>query len=323
MKYEYQDLSPAQFEVLVIFVNQHLLGISVQGFADGADGGRDAKFVGTAEIHPSKAKPWTGTTIIQSKHTNGYNRHFLETDFYNPSEREPTSVLGKEVLRIKRLRDEQQLDNYMLFANRRLTGGAESKIRSYISEKTGVPESSIYICGIEQLEIILSTFPEIVLKANIDPIDSPLIVSSEQLAIVIQALADNVEALADSVVDPPVPRVSYAEKNETNDLSPEYAKAQRRRYLKETGQIKAFLAAPENSEILRLYESVVEDFELKIISKRKDYQTFDEVLEYLASLLFNRDPILRKDGNRRLTRAILFYMYWICDIGNEEDAQTN
>jgi hypothetical protein len=150
-----------------------------------------------------------------------------------------------------------------------------------------------------------------------------LIVSSEQLAVVIQALADNVEALAASVADPPVPRISYAEKNETNDLSPEYARAQRRRYLKETGQIKAFLAAPENDEILRLYESVVEDFELKIISKRKDYQTFDEVLEYLASLLFNRDPILRKDGNRRLTRAILFYMYWICDIGNEEDAQTN
>jgi hypothetical protein len=323
VKYEYQDLSPAQFEVLVIFANQHLLGISVQGFADGADGGRDAKFVGTAEIHPSKAKPWTGTTIIQAKHTNGYNKHFLETDFFNPSEKEPLSVLGKEVVRIKRLRDEQQLDNYMLFANRRLTGGAESKIRSYISKKTGVPESSIYICGIEQLEIILATFPEIVLKANIDPIDSPLIVSSEQLAVVIQALADNVEALAASVADPPVPRISYAEKNETNDLSPEYARAQRRRYLKETGQIKAFLAAPENDEILRLYESVVEDFELKIISKRKDYQTFDEVLEYLASLLFNRDPILRKDGNRRLTRAILFYMYWICDIGNEEDAQTN
>jgi hypothetical protein len=143
VKYEYQDLSPAQFEVLVIFANQHLLGISVQGFADGADGGRDAKFVGTAEIHPSKAKPWTGTTIIQAKHTNGYNKHFLETDFFNPSEKEPLSVLGKEVVRIKRLRDEQQLDNYMLFANRRLTGGAESKIRSYISKKTGVPESSI------------------------------------------------------------------------------------------------------------------------------------------------------------------------------------
>ena len=57
MKFAYEDLSDAQFENLVVFLCQRLLGISVQGFAKGTDGGRDAKFVGTAELHPSKSNP--------------------------------------------------------------------------------------------------------------------------------------------------------------------------------------------------------------------------------------------------------------------------
>ena len=74
MKYAYEDLGPEQFETLIVLLCQRLLGISVQGFAKGPDGGRDAKFVGTAELHPSKVDPWSGTTIIQAKHTNGHNR---------------------------------------------------------------------------------------------------------------------------------------------------------------------------------------------------------------------------------------------------------
>ncbi len=102
-----------------------------------------------------------------------------------------------------------------------------------------------------------------------------------------------------------------------------YAKAQRQRYLKETAQIRAFLAAPENFELLRLYKSVVDEFQLKIIAKRKNYQTFDHVMEYLVDLLFNRDAVLRQRDHKRLTRALLFYMYWNCDIGEVGDAEAN
>jgi len=73
-------------------------------------------------------------------------------------------------------------------------------------------------------------------------------------------------------------------------------------------------------ELLRMYESVVDEFQLRIISKRKNYQTFDEVMEYLVDLLFSRDPILRQHSHKRLTRAVLFYMYWNCDIGEVGDA---
>lgn len=153
MKYAYEDLSDEQFETLVIFICQKLLGISVLGFSKGADGGRDAKFVGVAELHPSKSAPWVGTTIVQAKHTNGYNRLFSESDFY--SETAEKTILSEELHRIKGLKERRQLDHYMLFSNRRLAGNAESEIRASISRECGIPESSIYLCGVEQVELLL------------------------------------------------------------------------------------------------------------------------------------------------------------------------
>jgi hypothetical protein len=313
VKYAYEDLSDAQFEKLITFLCQRLLGISVQPFAAGPDGGRDAKFVGTAELHPSTVAPWVGTTIIQAKHTNGYNRSFSESDFFSPLA--VNTVLGKEIPRIKNLRATKQLDHYMLFANRRLAGNAESEIRAHIAKNCSIPQLSIYLCGIEQLELLFKTFPAVTKLADLDPIDSPLIVSPDDLAEVVQALARQREAVFAVLDVPPTPRMRYEEKNALNNMSTEYAQAQRKRYLKETSGIHTFLAAPENLDLLRMYESVVDEFQFKIIAKRKDYQTFDEVMEYLVDLLFNRDAVLRQRPHKRLTRAVLFYMYWNCDIG--------
>lgn len=319
MKYAYEDLSSEQFETLIVLLCQRLLGISVQGFAKGPDGGRDAKFVGTAELHPSQTAPWSGTTIIQAKHTNGYNRSFSESDFFSLSA--ANTVLGKEIPRIKKLREANQLDHYMLFANRRLAGNAETVIRSHIASKCAVPLASIYLCDVEQLELWLKTFGDVAKLANLDPIDSPLIVSPDELAEVVQALARNKAEVAAVLDDPPTQRISYDKKNTLNNMTAEYAKALRRRYLKETAQIRVFLSAPENMELLRFYETVADEFQLKIIAKRKDYQTFDEVMEYLLDLLFGRDPVLRT--YKRLTRVVLFYMYWNCDIGDDVDASTD
>lgn len=316
MKYAYENLSPEQFENLVILICQKLLGISVQGFSTGPDGGRDAKFEGTAELHPSKSKPWEGKTIIQAKHTNGYNRHFKESDFFSTGE---TNTVAKEIVKISKLKKGKKLDNYMLFANRRLAGNAEDEIKEFISEKCNIVTASIYLCGVEQLELFLKNFPDIPEKAQIDPVDYPLIVTPDDLAEVIEALAPQIASLTEVPDDEPTPRTNYETKNSINKMSPEYAKEIRKRFLKETTQIQRFLSAPENQELLRLYEGIVDEFQLKIVSKRKDYQSFDEVMEYLLDLLYARDPILRQQKHRRLTRAMLFYMYWNCDIGRKEN----
>lgn len=320
MKYAYEDLSEDQFEILIVFLCQRLLGMSVQGFAKGPDGGRDAKFVGTAERHPSAAKPWIGTTIIQAKHTNGYNRHFSERDFYNPEAEH--SVLKEEIPRIQKLKAAKQLDNYMLFSNRKLSGTAESEIRAYLAKECDLAEESIYLCGVGQLEIWMKNFPEVPGLARLDMVDSPLIVSPDELAEIVEAFGRQKEAMIGTFESPPVQRVSYEDKNLLNNMSDDYAKVLRKNYLKETAQIQTFLAAPENQHLLRLYESAVQEFQLKIIANRKAYQSFDKVMEYLLDLLFSRDPILRQQGHKRLTRAMLFYMYWNCDIGVTDDAST-
>ncbi len=319
MKYAYEDLSDDQFEKLIVFLCHELLGISTQAFAKGPDGGRDAKFVGTAERYPSQRDPWKGVTIVQAKHTNGYNKHFSDPDFY--SKKSDSSVLGIEIKRIKKLREKKQLDHYILFANRRLAANAESEIREYLSSECGIPESSIGLCGVEVLEMWLKSFPIVAERAGLDMVDSPLIVSPDDLSDVVYALAKHKKFAVEVEADPPVPRTPYEIKNKINNMSHEYAVLTKDRYLKETAQVQKFLSAPENYEILRLYEDVVDEFQIKIVAKRKDYQTFDDVMNYLVDLLFARDPVLRR--NKRLTRVMLFYMYWNCDIGRDKYVKTN
>ncbi|HEM6743491.1 TPA: ABC-three component system protein [Citrobacter amalonaticus] len=320
-KFAYEDMSDDQFEVLIVLLCQRLFGIAVQGFAKGPDGGRDAKFVGTAELHPSRAAPWSGTVIVQAKHTNGYNRSFSELDFYSNTSN--STVIGKEVPRIQKLRATGQLDHYMLFANRRLTGNSEAEIRAHIADKCDIPVASVHLCGLEQLDLFLKRFPEVILEAKLDVVDSPLIVSPDDLAEVVQALARQKDGLMEILDAPPTVRVTYEQKNKLNNMTEEYAKELRRKFLKETAQIRTFLAAPENIELLRMYESVVEEFQFKIIARRKDYQTFDAVMEYLVDLLYSRDPVLRQNAHKKLTRAMLFYMYWNCDIGEVGDVTTD
>lgn len=319
MRFAYEDMSDDQFERLIVSLCQHLLGIAVVGFSKGPDGGRDAKFVGTAQIHPSTTAPWTGTVIVQAKHTNGVNKSFSEGDFFALGSKH--CVVLKEIPRIQALSAAGKLNHYMLFANRRLAANAESEIRAHIASQCGISEGSIFLCGVEKLELLLRTFPEAAKNADLDPIDAPLMVSPDELADVVVALGSNRAAFQVVADDPPTVRVAFDVKNAANGMSAEYAFAQRRKYLKETPIIHAFLSAPENSELLETYESVVDEFQLKIIAKRRNYQSFDEVMEYLTDLLFNRDPVLR--ANKKLTRAMLFYMYWNCDIGGDGDASAD
>jgi hypothetical protein len=318
MRYAYEDISDDQFECLIVLICQRLLGIAVQGFAKGPDGGKDGRFVGTAKMHPSQANPWRGKTILQAKHTNGLNRSFSETDFFNPPS--ANTILGQEIPRIRKLKADGHLDHYMLFANRRLTGKAVTDITSHISTECGIPEESIYLCGVEQLELWLRRFDDVVRMANLDPVDSPLIVSPDDLAEVVAAFASHSKDAVSATETPPGERTTYARKNEMNNMTEEYANDVRKRYLKDSHQIAEFLAAPENQELLNLYESATAEFQAKIIAKRKDSQTFDNVMEYLLDLLYARDPILRQRQHKRLTRAMLFHMYWNCDIGRSEDA---
>jgi hypothetical protein len=314
--YPFEDLDDAQFERLVVQCARKLFGKGVQAFAPGKDGGRDALFDGTAESFPSKASPWTGKTVIQAKHTLGTNQHFSEKGFGDAA---PSSVISKEIPRIRNLVEEGDLDNYLLFSNRRLGGVAGPKIAKRIARDCGVPENQVHLAGTERLSDLVAEFPEVLTLAKIDPVDGPLLVSSENLAELILAIAD--ELAPAQAIAKPVDRLPYERKNELNSMTPEFAKRLESNYLGRTKQIESFLADPANSDSVQRYEAAVEDFQLKIIAKRKNHQTFDEVFNHLVEVLIKRDGVLAREP--ALVRAVLFFMYWHCDIGLSEDAAAN
>jgi DNA-binding Lrp family transcriptional regulator len=316
MPYPFEDLDDTQFERLVIQFARKLFGPGVQAFSPGRDGGRDALFSGTAENFPSKASPWSGTTVIQAKHTLGTNRHFADKDFGGDA---ASSVISVEIERIKRLVDDGVLTNYLLLSNRRIGGTTGPKLTARIANECGIPTDQVHLAGTERLGELLKEFPEVVTLANIDPVDGPLLVSSADLAEVILAIADELEP-PDSI-SAPVDRVSFREKNEANAMTLEFADQLSKRYLDRTKQIEDFLADPANSEALVRYEAAVEDFQLKIIAKRKNHQTFDEVFNHLVETLISRDGVLAAEPS--LVRAVLFFMYWHCDIGTSADAAAN
>jgi len=315
MAYPFEDLDDSDFERLVVQCMRKLFGAGVQGFATGPDGGRDARFQGTADRFPSAASPWTGLTVGQAKHTAAVNGHFGEPNFGSLAK---TSILSQEIERLKKLKQNDELDFYILFSNRRLGGIVGPQLEMRVANEVGLDKQNVHFVGLERLNELLVEFPDVIRLARIDPVDGPLLPSSQDLAEVILAIA---EELKPAKSEPrPTERVTYAEKNELNAMSDEFAKALSQRYLGYTKKIEDFLAAPENAEILRRYEATVDDFQLKIIAKRADYQSFDDVFNYLVDTLVKRDPVLAGRGRAQLVRVMLFYMYWHCDIGRHPDA---
>ena len=314
MKYQYHDLSPSQFEELVIGICEELFGMGVQGFTDGKDGGRDARFEGVAQLFPSTVEPWHGITIIQAKHTSGINRAFSESDFFGNS----SAQIDKEIVKVKRLFKKGELDNYILFANRKLSANKNEEILNEISKKTGLDKSNIHLVGIDDLERYLKKFSSVRESANLNVLDEPFKITPDELAEIIEIFAKNKDtypSIDDLNKVKEIKRKKFLEKNSTNRLSDEYAKIIKKHMFRDGhyDEITNFLNHPDNSELKRLYEETVEEFKMKIVIYKDSYESFEKVLDYMYDRLISRDPDLRK--NKRKTRVFLHYMYYFCDIG--------
>lgn len=316
---QYFDLSDDQFEKIVVAIGHRLFGAGLMGFAPGKDGGRDAKFKGTAERYPSAAAPWAGCTIIQAKHTNGINASFSDPAVCNIGKL--TGLLCDEIPKIKALYESGEAQNYLLISNRKLSGIAEPKLTKLISDMTGMPLENVALSGTQQLDDWLELFPDAKASLSINPLQSPLIVDPNDLADTIEGFREAVQVVTvDEDRSTPTPRTSLKEKNRLNNMTPDFETALRKRYFELMFDIRTFLSDPINESFKASYQEAVDEFNLKIIAKRTDYETFDDVFNYLLDLLIGRSGILR--SNKRLTRAMLYYMYWNCDIGRDKDDQT-
>jgi hypothetical protein len=312
VSYPYEDLSERQFEDLIVQAAKLALGKGVQGFASGPDGGRDARFEGLADGFPSNARPWDGITIVQAKHKNSTG-HFSDPEFSGSA---MSSVLSKELPRAKKLCQGGQLHNYLLYSNRFLTGNTNEQLIKEIAKAIGIATENVHLCGIEALDEAFRNEPRLASLAGINPVDGPLIVTSRQLVDVVEAISHGIKDGGGSA-SRPVERTSLVEKNRLNSMTSTMSSRLMRNYGSMITQIKEFLADPMNARICAIYDDCAEDFDLKIVAHRKEHQTFDKVFDHIVNLLTARDTVLGR--NRSLTRAIVFYMYWNCDIGETED----
>lgn len=312
---EYHNLSDRQFEELVIELCVELLGNGVQGFVSGKDGGKDAKLVGTAKLVPSEAEPWNGSIVIQAKHTEMLNKAFSESDFSGDGD---TSILAKELPRIRAMIQDNELQYYMLFANRRLTGVADAEIKRRIAEATGLATDHIRLYDTSELDRLVKRFPASVDRADLNPAKSPPDIDPEDLAKVITTLAGYKQELSDLMEGsepPPEYRVSSEEKNRRNRLREDYFKKNIRRKMVDFPAISRFLGHPDNQPYVKLYEDTASELEGRLSAWADPDVPYERLLESLLNRLFERDFDLR--NNKRLTRTVVYYMYCNCDIGND------
>ena len=315
--YQYQDMSPSEFEKLIIAICKEILGEGTQGFASGPDGGRDAKFNGIANLYPSTRKPWENTTIIQAKHTIGINKDFSEVNFYSATSN--TNTLATEVKKIKTLFESGELNNYMLFSNRKLTGNKEPEIKQYISDRTGLNTANIAILGIDDLNAWLSRYSYIPNMVNLIPLTKSPTIRPDELREVIVHFSNTFEDAVSSHDFGPVDRTTYEEKNKINNMSSEFSKELEKNYMSYVYYIQEFLSDPQNTELQDSYQNAIEEFQFRFILPRKrELEYFDDIFNELVERLINTDYTLSQSKNVRLTRIMVFYMYWNCDIGSSQ-----
>jgi len=303
MKYPLENLTDTEFENLVALICSEILGTGTVVFSEGKDGGKDARFNGKANNFPSNSKPWDGKIIIQAKHTKRANASCSDSDF--------KSILKESVIpAINKLKNNKEIDYYLLFTNRKLSGIQDARIENIFNENTDVENRLI---GLETIELWLERFPFVTKTLNLNKLLLPLNFDENDLKQIVNSF-NNLDKKRDLAVIPENRNIEN--KNVLNELSKEYFDNVIKKNLIYFEQIRAFLMDPINEEYLAKYENTIDDINAKIIIYRKDFEKFEMVLEFLYDFVISNNEELK--SKRRLVRLFLHYMYYNCDIGIKE-----
>ncbi|MCX6879733.1 MAG: hypothetical protein NTW21_38905 [Verrucomicrobia bacterium] len=304
------DLSDTEFEQLMVLICRELMGIGITSFASGPDGGKDAKFEGTATNFPSPTVPASGKFIVQAKHTASPVASCSDYEF-------EITLVDKEIPKIKRQFEEGRLTHYLIITNRRKTGGAEDRIPDRIKAATGVQH--VWLRGLEDIERELLLHPHIAKAASLDKLRSPIMFVPEDLRDVILALHNHRQALPtafDSEHDfrdyPGLPA-----KNAINGLTPSYDAYIREDSMPHFHAVEQFLKNPRNETLKEQYHAVADELKGQLIVHRERFDTFDDALETVYNLIHERCPEIQSAPSRRLLKIIIHYMYVNCEIGQK------
>lgn len=312
-RYPLHDLGDEGFEDLVTRICRKILGSGTTSFVKGRDGGKDAKFVGTANCFPSNTSPLSGTVIIQAKHTTDPTKSCSDNDF----ESNQTSILNKEIPKIRKQVEEQAVTHYLLFTNRKKTGGAETRIPAKIISETWVKHA--WLLGNEDIQNFLLDYKEIVDEVGLNKLRSPILFTPDDIREVVSEFfrqKDSMSQVFDSRHDfQNYPGID--EKNIINNLSDRYFRYIESDSLPKFAQIESFLKNPRNSDVADQYHAVADELKGQLITHRDTFERFDDALEHVYQLIHERSPELQPAPRRRLVKIFVHYMYCDCDIGEK------
>ncbi|HEX3657084.1 MAG TPA: hypothetical protein VHV55_14820 [Pirellulales bacterium] len=213
MRLDYHDFSDKDFERLAVCICAEILGTGVVPFCTGPDGSRDMRFEGTAADLPNAEEPYKGKFIGQAKQTESPVAKFSDTDFSGAAK---SSVLSKEMAGIKKLVDKGELDHYLLFANRRMSGVSEKPIQDRIKKETGAKNVELF--GVERIDMLLAHKPRILETFGLVPRHLPLLVTCDALAEVILAIGSHRSLFEEAFEPTSLERTTFKKKPPQQNL---------------------------------------------------------------------------------------------------------
>ena len=309
--YRLYELNDEIFEKLCSMICIKILGEGFVHFAKGKDGGRDGKFEGKANEFPSKKKPYEGKFIIQAKHITSPIASCSDSQFKN--------ILKTEIPKIRKLSENGELDHYFILTNRKLTGIQEPVIGNTVRKECSKLDS-FSIWGKERIHSFIDTNHDLYEEFGFNQYRSPLNIHPKDLQSVIKHFRDQISKNYTTNMKDDMPDflyISMDKKNEINNLTNEYYQYVTEGSEKYFHHIYGFLKNPRNQEYRKLYNETAYDFRGVIISRRSDYDKFDEILE---EVFYNSYSKLENHGvNKHLLKVFIHFMYFNCDIGKKEN----
>lgn len=79
--------------------------------------------------------------------------------------------------------------------------------------------------------------------------------------------------------------------------------------------IGTFLKNPRNHNLANLYHDSADELKRKILSRRSEFDTFDDVFGFIIEQVQSKRDALK--GKRRMVSILVHYMYCNCDIGSK------
>lgn len=313
MDYHLYNLHSTDFENLVNIICQKILGTGVITFSEGKDGGKDGKFTGAAQNYPSTNNIWSGKFIVQAKHTSNPIASCSDSDF--------ESLVKKEAKKIKKLNQAGDIDNYLLFTNRKYSGLKGEQLCKNITELTGL--KNVAIIGKETINnLYLNSNKSIVRQFNLHKVQIPFDFSDEEIREIILAFKEQLPKVENSIISKSdelkydFSHIEKADKNQKNKLSQKYYEQQiLGSSLMEFGKIEAFLKDPVNEVLKDYYYDTANELNEIISLKREDFDAFEELFIHIYQLITN--GVLSLKGSKRHITTFLHYMYMECLIGKK------